>query len=117
MVYGSRILQSKTSIPFKSWLATKITSTLTGLLFGQWVSDINTAYKAFTRQVLKKINLRSVQFEFDAEFTVKALKSGYKIFEVPVSFHPRTRLEGKKIRFRDGLDLIFTIIKYRLVND
>ncbi|MCX6816738.1 MAG: glycosyltransferase family 2 protein [Candidatus Beckwithbacteria bacterium] len=117
IVYGSRILNSQTKIPFKSWLATKITSTLTGLLFGHWVSDINTAYKAFTKEVLTKINLRSVQFEFDAEFTVKALKLGFKIAEVPVSFHPRTRLQGKKIRFRDGLDLVFTIIKYRLVND
>lgn len=117
IVYGSRILNSKTKIPFKSWLAIKITSTLIGLLFGKFVSDINTAYKAFTKEVLKKINLRSVQFEFEAEFTVKALKLGFRIYEVPVSFHPRTQSQGKKIRFRDGLDLLFTIIKYRLVDD
>lgn len=116
IVYGSRVLSHK-KIPFKSFLATKITSTLVGLFFGKWISDINTAYKAFTKSVNQKINLRSVQFEFDAEFTVKALKLGYKIAEVPISYNPRTKLEGKKIRFHHGLDLVFTIIKYRLLND
>jgi len=116
IVYGSRILGSH-KIPFKSWLATKLTSGLTSLLYGQWISDINTAYKAFTKSVNQKISLRSVQFEFEAEFTAKVLKQGFKILEVPVSYHPRTQHEGKKIRFRDGLDLIFTIIKYRFIND
>jgi dolichol-phosphate mannosyltransferase len=114
IVYGSRVLAGK-KIPFKSYLATKITSTLVGLFFGHWITDINTAYKAFTREVLNKLTLRSVQFEFDAEFTVKALKLGYKIKEVPVSYNPRTKLEGKKIRFHDGLDLVFTILKFRFV--
>ena len=116
IVYGSRVL-SHHKIPFKSFLATKITSTLVGFLFGQWISDINTAYKAFTKQVSNKIILRSVQFEFDAEFTVKVLKLGYKINEVPISYNPRTKLEGKKIRFHHGLDLVFAIIKYRILND
>ena len=114
IVYGSRVLAGK-KIPIKSFIATKITSTLVGLLFGRWITDINTAYKAFTREVLNKLTLRSVQFEFDAEFTVKALKLGYKIIEVPVSYNPRTKLEGKKIRFNDGLDLVFTILKFRFV--
>ena len=116
IVYGSRVLGNK-KIPFKSWLATRITSSLVGLLYGQWISDINTAYKAFTKKVNQKLNLRSVQFEFEAEFTVKALKQGIKIKEVPVSYNPRTKLEGKKIRWHHGLDLVFTIIKYRFLND
>lgn len=114
IVYGSRILKQQ-KIPFRSWLATKITSFLVGILFSQWISDVNTAYKVFLKKVIKNLDLRSVEFEFDAEFTVKVLKKGYKIKEVPVSYHPRTRLEGKKIRFHHGLDLVFTIIKYRII--
>lgn len=116
IVYGSRVTGNK-KIPFKSLLATKITSSLVGVMFGHWISDINTAYKAFTKNVNQKLNLRSVQFEFDAEFTVKALKLGYKIQEVPISYNPRSKQEGKKIRWHHGLDLVFTIIKYRLLND
>lgn len=117
IVYGSRVLNRKTRIPFKSWLFTKVSSFLTSLLYFHWLTDVNTAYKVFKKEVINKISLRSVQFEFETEFTVKVLKLGYKIVEVPISYHSRTKSEGKKIRFRDGLDLLFVIIKYRFIND
>jgi glycosyltransferase involved in cell wall biosynthesis len=117
IVYGSRVIAPTGPIPLRSRLFTFVSSGLTSLLFGRRLTDINTAYKAFTKKVRNQINLRSVSFEFEAEFTVKALKQGFKIIEVPVSYRPRTDSEGKKIRFRDGLDILFTIIKYRLFND
>jgi len=117
IVYGSRVLKKNQKIPFKSWASTRIFSFLISLFYFHWLTDVNTAYKAFTKEVKNKIKLRSVQFEFETEFTIKALKAGYKIIEVPISYHPRTNQEGKKIRFRDGLDLLFTIFKYRFIND
>jgi len=117
VVYGSRILKSNNNIPFRSLVFSKISRFLTGLLFCRWLTDVNTAYKAFTKEVKNKINLRSVQFEFETEFTVKVIKAGYKIHEVPISYNPRTDKEGKKIRFHHGLDMLFTILKYRFIND
>ncbi|MBI3811441.1 MAG: glycosyltransferase family 2 protein [Nitrospirae bacterium] len=117
VVYGSRFLEPDNQIPWKSRLAQRILSPLTSFLYRSHLTDEATAYKVFKAEALKDIDLRCVGFEFCPEVTAKLLKRGHRIVEVPISYRPRTRAEGKKIRYlRDGLMAIYTLLKYRFVD-
>jgi hypothetical protein len=70
----------------------------------------------FRTDVIRKIEIKSRGFELCPEITAKALKQGLKIYEVPISYHPRTTEQGKKITWKDGIQAIWTLIKYRFVN-
>jgi glycosyltransferase involved in cell wall biosynthesis len=89
---------------------------LANILYSANISDEATCYKAFRREVLSKIQLKCRGFEFCPEFTAKVRKAGYRIFEVPISYHPRSRKEGKKLNWRHGFEAIFTLFKYRFVD-
>ncbi len=89
---------------------------LANILYSANISDEATCYKAFRREVLGKVKLRCRGFEFCPEFTAKARKAGYRIFEVPINYHPRSRKEGKKLNWRHGFEAIFTLLKYRFVD-
>ena len=88
---------------------------LTNVLFGGRLTDMETAYKVFKREALDGIRLRCVGFDFEPEITAKLLKAGRRILEVPIGYQPRREDEGKKIRWIDGVDAIYTLIKCRLV--
>ena len=88
---------------------------LTNLLYGSHLTDMETAYKCFRADVIKKMRLRSIGFEIEPELTAKALRLGYKIYEVPISYHPRRIEEGKKIGFMDGFRAIYYLFKWRFV--
>jgi len=75
---------------------------------------METAYKVFTRDVLTGLRLRCVGFDFEPEITAKILRAGHQILEVPISYQPRREDEGKKIRWIDGVDAIYTLLKCRL---
>jgi hypothetical protein len=74
---------------------------------------METAYKVFTRSVLDGVRLRCVGFDFEPEVTARMLKSGRRILEVPIGYRPRNEHEGKKIRWIDGVDAIYTLLKCR----
>lgn len=113
VVYGSRFREPSKRIPRRTRLANWFLTQLTNLLYGAKLTDMATAYKVFRSEVIKGLTLRSARFEFEPEVTAKLLRSGYKIVEVPVSYQPRTVLEGKKIGWIDGLEYIYTLVKYR----
>jgi glycosyltransferase involved in cell wall biosynthesis len=77
------------------------------------LTDMEVGYKVFRAEVLRRIQMRSNRFGFEPEITVKVAKLGYRIYEVPISYHGRTYAEGKKIGWRDGLAALFHIIRYR----
>ena len=87
---------------------------LTNILFGARLTDMETAYKVFRREALDGIRLRCVGFDFEPEITAKLLRAGRRILEVPIGYQPRREDEGKKIRWIDGVDAIYTLIKCRL---
>lgn len=92
-------------------------SLTTSLLYGQWITDMETCYKIFPREFLKNVNLTGQGFEFEPEITSKLIKAGYKIVEVPIMTNPRGTKEGKKLHtIRDGAHALLTLIKYRFVN-
>ena len=86
---------------------------LTNLLYGCWLTDEPTCYKLFRADLLKSLRLNCKRFEFCPEVTAKVRKRGITITEVPISYKPRKIKEGKKIRWRDGLQAIWTLLKYK----
>ena len=101
---------------FHHFFGIKLLNVLANILYGAGITDEATCYKAFRREVLNAIPLNCTGFEFCPEVTAKIRKAGYRIVEVPISYHPRTRETGKKLNWRHGLEAIWTLIKYRFVN-
>ena len=115
VVYGSRFLNPSGRVALRRRLANAFLTLLTNVLFGGRLTDMETAYKVFKREALDGIRLRCVGFDFEPEITAKLLKAGRRILEVPIGYQPRREDEGKKIRWIDGVDAIYTLIKCRLV--
>jgi dolichol-phosphate mannosyltransferase len=86
------------------------------LLYGAKITDEATCYKVFTADVIKGLDLQCKRFEFCPEVTVKLLKAGQRIVEVPISYRSRSVAEGKKISLKDGFAAAWTLLKYRFVN-
>jgi hypothetical protein len=82
-------------------------------MFAARLTDMETAYKVFRRSALDGISLRCVGFDFEPELTAKLLLAGRRIREVPVTYNPRRVDEGKKIRWTDGLDAVYVLLKCR----
>ncbi len=117
VVYGSRFL-SDTGQPGIFWniLANRILTLMTNILFSNLLSDMETGYKVFKREVVQDIPLKAKGFDFEPEFTAKVLKRKYRVHEVPISFNPRKYKEGKKVRPKDAFIALWTLIKYRLID-
>jgi hypothetical protein len=96
-------------------IANRTLAAAANILFGGNLTDEATCYKAIRTDVLRSMNLRSERFEFCPEVTAKLLRAGHKIVEVPVWYKARTVAEGKKIHWYDGLEAIWTLIKFRFV--
>ena len=114
IVYGSRFLAPSGRVALRRRLANRFLTVLTNILFGSRLTDMETAYKVFTREALDVIRLRCVGFDFEPEITAKMLRSGRRILEVPIGYKPRHEDEGKKIRWIDGVDAIYALVKCRL---
>jgi glycosyltransferase involved in cell wall biosynthesis len=117
VVYGSRFLRWSGNVPLRTRLANRFLTLLTNLLYGSKLTDMATAYKVFRREAIKSLRLRSARFEFEPEVTAKLLLAGYKIVEVPVVYNPRSVNEGKKIGWIDGIEYVYTLLKFRFFKD
>ena len=114
---AKRFLGRKDEIkPFHFYFGIQFLNLLANSLYGAGITDEATCYKAFRRQVLEKINLKCSGFEFCPEVTAKIKKAGFSIAEVPISYHPRSVQEGKKLNWRHGWQAIGTLLKYRFVD-
>lgn len=116
VVYGSRFKSRSariTSVPWYTILANKILAGYTNLLYGSRLTDMATSYKLVRTDIVRKLNMRCVGFEFDPEITAKLLRLGHRIVEVPISYEPRTTEEGKKITWWDGFRFMYYLTKFR----
>lgn len=113
VVYGSRnlIKNPKSSVAF--YYGGRLLSVVTNIIYGSKITDESTCYKVFRTDLLKSMNLNRDGFDFCPEVTAKTLKRGIKIHEVPISYNPRSRDEGKKIKWYDGIIAIWTLLKFR----
>lgn len=115
VVYGSRFRARPKGMKWSNWLANKILTTTTNVLYGAGITDEATAYKAFRADVIHGFRLTCLRFEFCPEVTAKLRRLGHAIHEVPITYNARGILEGKKIRARDGFQALWTLVKYRFV--
>lgn len=117
VVFGSRFLgAARRPTMFWHMVANQLLTLMTNVLYNSILSDMETGYKLFRREVIQGIPLRARRFDFEPEVTAKLLKRGVRIFEVPISFNPRDYAEGKKITIKDAFAAIWTLLKYRFVD-
>jgi glycosyltransferase involved in cell wall biosynthesis len=117
VVYGSRFMGApRRTTMFWHMVANQMLTLMTNVLYDSILSDMETGYKVFRREVLLAIPLRARRFDFEPEITAKLLKRGARIFEVPISFNPRDYSEGKKIGLKDAFVAIWTLLKYRFTD-
>ena len=116
IVFGSRFLKADTKrvVPTLRYLANKFLTSLSNILSGIYITDEASCYKLFKREIIQSFDLRSKRFGIEPELVAKSAKKDYVIFEVPISYNPRNRSNGKKIGFIDGLEAIVEIIRFNL---
>ena len=117
VVYGSRFLGAPHRVTmFWHLIANRMLTFMTNILYNTILTDMETGYKVFRRDVIEGMKIRAKRFDFEPEFTAKVLKGRHRIFEVPISFNPRDSSQGKKIKLRDAFEAVWTLLKYRFVD-
>jgi glycosyltransferase involved in cell wall biosynthesis len=113
-VYGSRFAGGDFECTRTQRLANGFLTLLTRALYGADLTDMETCYKLFRRRVIAPLLLQAERFEFEPEVTAKVLRCGVRIHEEPIRYRARTRAEGKKIGWRDGVEAIGSLVRWRL---
>lgn len=117
VVYGSRFLSRQNKAKYELFsLGNKALSLATTILYFKRITDMETCYKMFKKDVIKGITIKSNGFDMEPEITAKILKKGYRVLEMPITYVGRSMEEGKKITVWDGIKALFVLIKYRFVN-
>lgn len=113
VVYGSRQLGKNKRGSWSFYWGGRVLTLVANLLYGLKITDESTGYKVFKREIIENLDLESEGFEFCPEVTAKIGKRRIKIYEVPISYQPRSKKEGKKIKWKDGLKALWVLIKYK----
>ncbi|MBI1888937.1 MAG: glycosyltransferase family 2 protein [Candidatus Spechtbacteria bacterium] len=116
IVYGTRYHKDTISLYPSHALGVKIIGFLTNLFYGSKLTDVYCGYKVFRAPIVKSLRLSSSRFGIEEELTIKTLKIGHLIREVPISYRPRTFQEGKKLRWSSGVEAIWLIVKHVFLN-
>ncbi len=115
VVFGSRAFTSHTAYSFWFVMGNKLVTLATNVLFDCYISDMETCYKVMRREIARNLNLRSRGFEIEPEITAKLIRAGYRVYEVPISYAARSRAEGKKLTWQDGIKALRTLVRYRFL--
>lgn len=113
VVYGSRFLNQRRKGYFANRMANLVLTKFSNIFTHQKLTDMETCYKAFKREIIQSVDIEENRFGFEPEITAKISRKRIRIHEVPISYYPRTNKEGKKIGFKDGLRALYVIWKYR----
>ncbi len=114
-VYGSRFLGPHKAMYFWHQVGNKFLTLVTNVLFDTTLTDMETCYKVFTRDVARRLDVKSARWGIDPEITAKILRMGVRIYEVPISYTGREMWEGKKISWKDGVAVVGTLVRYRFL--
>ena len=118
VVYGTRFLGwPRRVLRFRHQMGNRFLTMMSNLATDLNLTDMETCYKMMTSQVAKSLKLRSDRFGMEPEMTAKIARLGYRVYEVPISYHGRDYWEGKKIGWKDGFEALWTIVKYAFVDD
>ena len=115
VVYGSRFIGEHRAMYFWHSLGNQFLTLLCNALFDTTLTDMETCYKVFTIDIAHRLRLREPRWGFDPEITARILKMGNRIYEVPISYAGREFNEGKKISWRDGFVVLWTLLRYRFL--
>jgi glycosyltransferase involved in cell wall biosynthesis len=115
VVYGSRLVGARPHrvLYFWHYMGNRVVTTLSNMFTNLNLSDMEVGYKVFKAGVLKDIRIKCNRFGVEPELTAKVAKGGWRIYEVPISYHGRDYAHGKKITWRDGIAAIFHILRFR----
>lgn len=113
VVYGSRFTGERKNMLPLHWVGNRFLSLVTNVLYSSTLSDVETCYKLFSRDVIEGMSLEARRFDFEPEITAKILRRGYRIYEVPISYTGREVSEGKKITWKDGIGALWTLVRCR----
>lgn len=116
VVYGSRLSGGCPQRVYMFWhlLGNRLLALITNIIYNTTLSDMETGYKVFRKEIIKNLNLKSKGFSIEPEITAKIFKKNrYRVYEIPISYYGRTYKEGKKITWRQGFSAIFTLLWYR----
>ena len=113
VVYGTRSFGSNTAYSFWYVIGNKAVTMWANLLFNTWITDLETCFKMAKTSILRSLDLKTSGFDIEAEVTAKLLRAGYRPFEVPIGYKARSRAQGKKISWKDGIIALWTIARIR----
>jgi glycosyltransferase involved in cell wall biosynthesis len=114
VVYGSRFLSGTPAAPWLTIVANKVLTGATNLLYGTSITDMETCYKIMRTEVARGLDLQANGFDIEPEITAKVLRQGLIIVERPIRFEPRSRAQGKKIGWRDGMRALEVLVRHRI---
>ena len=117
VVYGVRGFAGQTAFSFWFVMGNKAVTFATNVLFDCYISDMETGYKVLRSDLWRRLNLRGTRFDIEPDITARALRLGYRIHEVPIHYYARSREEGKKLTWMDGVRAFGTLARRRLTSD
>jgi len=113
VVFGSRFLRGRAGAPLKTFVANRALTAATNVLFRSSLTDMETCYKVMRTDVARSLGLTARRFELEPEITARLLRRGHAIRELPVRFDARSRAQGKKIGWRDGVQTLWVLMRER----
>ena len=113
VVYGSRFLAGRPAAPWMTIAGNRALTAVTNVLFGASITDMETCYKIMRTEVARSLALDANRFDIEPQVTARLLRSGHRIHELPVKFDPRSRAQGKKIGWRDGVRALEVLVRER----
>jgi glycosyltransferase involved in cell wall biosynthesis len=117
VVYGVRGFAGQTAYSFWFVMGNKGVTLASNLLFDSYISDMETGYKVLRSDLWKRLNLRGTRFDIEPDITARVLRLGYRIHEVPIRYYARSREEGKKLTWKDGVRAINALFRLRVTSD
>ena len=113
VVYGSRFLDGASRAPRMTIAGNRMLTAATNVLYGSAITDMETCYKIMRADIARSLNLTASRFDIEPQITARLLRGGHRIHELPVRFAPRSRAEGKKIKWRDGVSALQVLLRER----
>ena len=113
-IQPARDERRRKSLYWLSWLGNHAITLTTNILYGVWLGEYEGCYKAFTKNAIAGVSIRTDSFDYDNELVCKLLRRGFRVAEAPIRYNPRRYEEGKKITWRDGLRILWTITQWRV---
>jgi glycosyltransferase involved in cell wall biosynthesis len=113
VVYGTRTFGSHTAFSFWYVMGNKTVTMFANVLYNSWISDLETCFKLMPVALYRSLDIRSAGFGMEAEVTAKLLRSGHRPYELPISYTARSREDGKKLTWRDGVEALWILLRLR----